>query len=593
MRWLVAAAALTWVGALQASRVPGVVVLGLIGAAVATGRRPTGRAVVVCVVLFAGASEMAARSADGARPIESQRVAEVGATIVGDPERFGPSVRVDLEVGGRRVEAWARGPSAARLAPALAGERVVVSGRVGPLPHDGPWWRVRHVVGRMTIDSVGDRTPGDLPSRAANGLRRTLSDGAEVLGDRGRPLFLGLVLGDDRGQDPLLVDAFAGSGLTHLLAVSGSNVAFVMALVGPLLRRLGFGLRLGATIGVLAFFALVTRFEPSVLRATVMAGLGAAAVAFGWDAESRRVLPVAVVVLLLVDPVLARSLGFQLSVAASAGIVWWSRRIALALPGPRAVADALSVTVAAQLAVAPLLIPAFGSMPVASVPANLLAGPAAGLVMVWGLPAGLVAGLLGSPIDGWLHQPTGAALWWLSSVAEASSRAPLGELGGHHLALLLLAAGLAVAPVAWSSRRVVALVVAAAVVHPAWMARVPGGGEVALGPGAVLHEAAGAVVVELDVGVRPRSLLEGLRRAGVDRIDVVVAVHGGREVAESVALLGERSPPRLVLAPVGHRIRHGSVPPAGGTITVGGLAIRVVSSSPRLEVEVRPTGRSP
>ena len=81
-------------------------------------------------------------------------------------------------------------------------------------------------------------------------------------------------------------------------------------------------------------------------RATAMAGASAGAVALGRDAESRRILPLAVIVLLLVDPFLARSLAFRLSVAASAGIIWWSGRISLALPGPRPVASALGVTTA-------------------------------------------------------------------------------------------------------------------------------------------------------------------------------------------------------------------------------------------------------
>ena len=85
-----------------------------------------------------------------------------------------------------------------------------------------------------------------------------------------RALLAGLVLGDDRDQPAVLRDAFSAVGLTHLLAVSGQNVAFVLAAAGPLLRRLRLGPRLAAVLVLLAFFALVTRFEPSVLRAAVM-----------------------------------------------------------------------------------------------------------------------------------------------------------------------------------------------------------------------------------------------------------------------------------------------------------------------------------
>ena len=56
--------------------------------------------------------------------------------------------------------------------------------------------------------------------------------------ERARSLYTGLVIGDDREQPADLADAFRGAGLTHLLAVSGQNVAFALALAGPLLRRL-------------------------------------------------------------------------------------------------------------------------------------------------------------------------------------------------------------------------------------------------------------------------------------------------------------------------------------------------------------------
>src|SRR5436189_94520 len=80
-----------------------------------------------------------------------------------------------------------------------------------------------------------------------------------------------------------VTDDFRGAGLSHLLAVSGQNVAFVLALAGPMLRRLGLRVRLPATIAVIAFFALVTRFEPSVLRASAMAALAVTASTMGRD----------------------------------------------------------------------------------------------------------------------------------------------------------------------------------------------------------------------------------------------------------------------------------------------------------------------
>ena len=100
------------------------------------------------------------------------------------------------------------------------------------------------------------------------------------------------------------------------------------------------------------------------------------------------------------------------------------------------------MTLAAQLGVAPVLLATFGPIPVASLPANLLCVPVAGLVMVWGLTAGLVAGVVGAPLASLLHQPTRLALAWLELVAERTARAPLGEL--HLAQVVALAGGLAV-----------------------------------------------------------------------------------------------------------------------------------------------------
>ena len=107
------------------------------------------------------------------------------------------------------------------------------------------------------------------------------------------------------------------------------------------------------------------------------------------------------------------------------------------------------MTLAAQLGVAPVLLATFGPIPVASLPANLLCVPVAGLVMVWGLTAGLRrrrGRRRRSPTL--LHQPTRLALAWLELVAERTAHAPLGEL--HLQQVVALAGGLAVVVVAAS-----------------------------------------------------------------------------------------------------------------------------------------------
>src|SRR3954451_10203188 len=130
------------------------------------------------------------------------------------------------------------------------------------------------------------------------------------------------------------------------------------------------------------------------MRALAMAAISLTAAAIGRPASSIRILALAVTAVLLVDPMLVGSVGFLLSIGASAGIVVLARPLAERLPGPRPLASAAAVTLAAQVGVAPVLIPVFGPMPLVTLPANLVAVPAAGPLVVWGLVGGVVAGVV-------------------------------------------------------------------------------------------------------------------------------------------------------------------------------------------------------
>ena len=168
-----------------------------------------------------------------------------------------------------------------RLERLLAGDRVLVGGRITPFAGgDRARWVSRHVRSRVTLQFVGDTaTPAPL-ARAANRVRPPARPRATRRWPAGdRALFLGLVIGDDRDQPDALVQAFRDAGLSHLTAVSGQNVAFVLVAATPLLRRLRPRGRFVATVApVIGWFAALTRFEPSVIRASGMAALAAATV---------------------------------------------------------------------------------------------------------------------------------------------------------------------------------------------------------------------------------------------------------------------------------------------------------------------------
>jgi competence protein ComEC len=282
----------------------------------------THRPIVVVIAAFVLAGGVAARADAG---LVSPRPGpfEGWATMLTDPEASGSGVRADARLDdGRHLQAIARsGGGVHALRVAQAGERILVVGRLERPPPGATWLAARHVVGILAVDDIRARSAGAPWMRAANALRGLLVQGADGLPARQRPLFLGFVLGDTRGQPVDIADDFRGAGLSHLLAVSGQNVAFVLALAGPLLRRLGLRARLPATLTVIGFFALLTRFEPSVLRASAMAALAVTASTLGREASSARLLALAVTGLVLIDPFLVNMVGFQLSAGACVGIV--------------------------------------------------------------------------------------------------------------------------------------------------------------------------------------------------------------------------------------------------------------------------------
>ncbi len=434
------------VGAAIGHAAPVWIAVGGVGVAL-VWRRPL--LLIACCALLA--SGLAARAEAGAAPMPAHRFAG-WVTLLADPAPAPGGVKVVVRLEHRHVELWAHGAEARALASHLAGERVAVTGVVRAVPLQSRQRDAhRHVVARLTIDAVHGSAPASPVHRAANWVHRTLAAGARVLPHKAEGLYLGFVVGDRRGVDDATDGRFEAAGLTHLLAVSGENVAFVLAAAGPILRRFRLRGRALAALAVIGFFATVTRFEPSVLRASAMAGLAAVAQASGRPASGLRLLSLAIAGLVLVDPFLVWSIGFRLSVGASLGILLLARPIADRCPGPAWLAEALGVTTAAQLGVAPVAIPVFGSIPLAALPANLLVAPVVGPLMMWGLVAGLPAGLLGERAASVLHVPTSLAIWWVDFVARSMGALPpvnLGARGAVTMAVISL-----VFAAAWIGRR--------------------------------------------------------------------------------------------------------------------------------------------
>jgi competence protein ComEC len=378
--------------------------------------------------------------------------------------------------------------------------------------------------------------------RAAAGMRDGLHRAVAALPPEERGLLPGLVVGDTTGLPPELRDDFRTVGLTHLVAVSGTNVAVVLGAVLLVCVGLGVPLRARPLIALLALagFVVLVRPSPSVLRAAVMGCVGLLALTTGRRRSTLPALCAAVIALLLVSPDLAVSAGFALSVLATGGLVllapgWrdrWARRL------PYGLAEALAIPAAAQVACGPVVVALSGQLGLLSVPANLLAVPAVAPATILGLAAAVVA-----PVSDTAATGLAWAAWlpttWLVHVAQLGASTPGAAVpwrSGTTGAVLLLALTAAGALVLRSARlrRVCAAGCAGVLTAVALVwAVAPGwppdgwflvGCDVGQGDGVVLNAGPHSAVV-VDAGPDPKAMDRCLRRLQVRHVPLVVLTH--------------------------------------------------------------------
>lgn len=381
-----------------------------------SGRRSVVVGAVLCAGLAAGSAAWHAVEIPAAGECSGR------ALVRTDPESRGPRTTVVLEIDGLRWRAIAHGPLAGRLSRTSAGETIRVTAVCAPgTGRFARIDRVRHVVGTAAVSEVSETPwPGSKVALASNRLRRALVEGAGAMSESRRALFTGLVIGDDRAQSAATVAEFRASGLSHLTAVSGQNIAYLLVVATPVLALLGRWSRLFAVVALVGWFVVLTRAEPSVVRAAAMASVAAVSVASSRPTNGRAVLAIAVLILLAIDPMLAWSVGFALSVAATAGLAWLSAPMTKMLGSGR-VATVIVPTLAAQIGTAPVSLAVFGTLPVVGLVANPLVLPVAGVVMTMGIPASLAAAVVDplAPVVALVLEPM---LWWIATVARHGAR---------------------------------------------------------------------------------------------------------------------------------------------------------------------------
>ncbi|MFC8761388.1 ComEC/Rec2 family competence protein [Streptomyces sp. NPDC057193] len=449
---------------------------------------------------------------------------------------------------GEGREAWLR---------LLPSTRVTVGGRLAPPSRPGePFAAVLKVDGAGQPRVVG---PPNASQRRAGELRAGLRRATDGLAPDARALLPGLVVGDTSRIGPELADAFRATDLTHLLAVSGSNLSIVLLLLvgrpgrahqverGGLAPRLGLSLRVTALAGgaLTLAFVVVCRPDPSVLRAAACGLVVLLAIGTGRRRSLIPALAAAVLLLVLYDPWLARSYGFLLSVLATGALLTVAPRWSEALRRrrvPGGLAEALAASLAAQAVCAPVVVVFAARVSLVAIPANLFAELAVAPATVLGFAA-LVLAAVWAPAAEALAWVAGWPAGWIARVARTGAALPGAELnwlggwwGGLALALLTALVVLAVrklphrGPLGVLVAVVLLLVVARPVPLARWVTGWPPPDwvfamcQVGQGDATVLAAGGDAAVV-VDAGPDPAAVDRCLRELGVRRVPLLLLTH--------------------------------------------------------------------
>ncbi len=545
-RPLLACAAAVWLGVVIAGATSlALSVTAIVGLVAVRSASVVAWMVVAALVLGIGSGLLVLerRSALEDTPVDAGRVEAViearTDVIDGDYGAAIVATAVDVSVGRLPrapllLSPWER-PST------VVGDRYRVSGLFTPGAT-----RIRRsvVAGRL---SLSDTEPVDhrpaIHLLVANALRDRVIAVVQPDSSQSRALLAGFLIGDTTELSETSVDLMRRAGLTHFVAVSGSNVALFLLLWWLLLGPLGLRgwLRTLAGLAGLVVFAAMTRWEPSVIRASLAAAVLLVGRSVGLPLSSWATLSLAVCGALTIAGELATDVGFQLSVLAAMGVLagseLWRFR-------PSLVSTALSASVSAQVLVSPLLLAVFGAVPMLSPIANVVAGPlVVAATSVAGL--GVVAG--SQTLVGVASSFSGAVL----GVAEVAAPWPQIQ---WFLWLILVAGVVVLTRFARGLVVPVAAVLVAVVVWPANQrpAHLPAAVFLDIGQGDATLFIDHDFTVLIDAGPDPVLLTRKLERYGIDRIDVVIASHVHADHLTGLEAVVGRVPVGVVVADFEH-----------------------------------------
>jgi competence protein ComEC len=452
--------------------------------------------------------------------------------------------------------------------PPLAAERVDVKGSMRPVELDDEWARRSHrrgEIGSVRAHHVTRRGWAASPQGLAAPVRSRVRGLIGEVDGAGGDLLQGILLGDrTRLTGSTSEQDLRLCGLSHLLAVSGTHLGILGAIVGWLAVRTRRGVRgrVALVTGAAMLYVVMTGVQPSSVRSLMMGAMAGLAALSGRRSDGVAALAAAASIMLVIDPYVAFDAGFRLSVSAVAGLLIFASlatrwtECAFGTRGRRMAAP-VALTLVAQTATLPVAIPLFGMFSVVSPLANVIAVPLVTVALAVGLLGG-VAGLLSGRLGVAVLQLAAIPLSVVASIAQRLAALPgaaVGmEVGGGLLggvALLLTAALWVRWPLPATRRhaRAVAAVVAAALIWAAVGSPFPVAPrlvvlDVGQGDAVLVRDGRSAILV--DTGPDPDALRTALTREGIRRLDALVLTHDHADHTGGIAgLIGLASVQRV------------------------------------------------
>jgi len=474
---------------------------------------------------------------------KSIRFEEVG---VKEPRRINYKSKIKIELGkfNDKVE---------------FGTKLIVKGKISA-------YNFQNIAYSLQVEEYSILKEANLFDKAINKVRSKFLEITTSLSGDARELLPGLILGDTRNQSLALSQDMKNSGLTHLTAVSGGNIAILLLAIIWLCQKFRFTIKKQIVTGLftLIIFALLVRTEPSVVRASLMGAISLLGLFTGTRRHGISALVTTICIALLVDPNLAVSWGFCLSVFATAGLLVFTRPFAnkiseLVTRIPESLSVLIAVALSAQISTAGLIAGFSGQITLWSIPANLLASPVIPFVTILGYlslvfsnfytPFAYLFGYLAAFFANWI----GFLAHYFASNETSIIHVPKGIIGFLLISFIMALSAFLIFLVTKTkieNKRTLVIsifliIISSLILKTKDVKNWPIRNwqfvmcDVGQGDGLVLKDSTGKVLV-VDVGPNGQLMNDCLKKLGVKTIDVLMLTHFHADHVEGLELVKNR-----------------------------------------------------